>query len=525
MSTYKLVRNEIRMLFNQFKLAITTPSMLLFYGISFFGIYFISYVVSSFVSFAPLLSSFGNLLEDTIDREMIFAATAVISASSVASGYFGLGPGAVLTPTDESLMMSAPIKPHQIFLGRYVQRVIRKLSFLLIGVLSVLPLLTSASLLFFAVISLLAIITIFFEINYFLGAISSFIRLKLSQRTKSRFRNLVVLFLGALTLLPAHPWLLSNAIAIHIIPSNAVALLLTEFTGIFSQGFNPMHAFVFIILGFLICLLLTANICGYDYYELFSASKGREETEGKFSKIIRGEVDFSESRFNDPMVWIIMKDFWSRLRSPLQIWKYIYAIIGTAFVVYLNIVRPFWFPPVIVPIGLSFALVPAFILMMILFVQMASVTSMLSFVDEQENVYLLKVSPFNPRDIILSKYLLSLFEIIIVVIPACGILVYFIHIEGYLAIITLVAPLTILFAASGSAVGAYVPVLTNDPKTLPVPLAFSFPVINLGLGAVMVFLVAVFAESILIMIVLPLYTLSLVCFFLALSVRALNNYI
>ena len=155
---------------------------------------------------------------------------------------------------------------------------------------------------------------------------------------------------------------------------------------------------------------------------------------------------------------------------------------------------------------------------------MASVTSMLSFVDERENVYLLKVSPFNPRDIILSKYLLSLFEIAITVIPACGFLIYFIHIQGYLAVITLAAPLAILFAATGSAVGAYVPVMTNDPKTLPVPLAFSFPIINLGLGAFMVFLVAILSDSILVLVILPIYTLSLVFVFLALSIRALNSY-
>ncbi|MFX1579995.1 MAG: hypothetical protein ACFFBJ_10140, partial [Promethearchaeota archaeon] len=150
--------------------------------------------------------------------------------------------------------------------------------------------------------------------------------------------------------------------------------------------------------------------------------------------------------------------------------------------------------------------------------------SMLSFVDERDNIYLLKVSPFKSRDIVLSKYLLSLFEVGIAVIPACGFLVYLIHIQGYLSVITLVAPLTILFAATGVAVGAYVPVLTNDPKTLPVPLAFSFPVINLGLGAIMIYLVAIFADNILVLVVLPLYTLSLVYFFLALSLRALKGY-
>jgi hypothetical protein len=299
---------------------------------------------------------------------------------------------------------------------------------------------------------------------------------------------------------------------------------LTESTGLFSQGIYPVYGVIFIIIGFAICFLLTANITGYDYYEIFSANKGKEQTEGRFSKIIRGQIDFSESRFNDPMIWIMLKDFWSRLRSPMQIWKYVYAVVGTVFVVYLNIVRPLWFPPVIMPIGLAFAIVPAFVLMLILFVQMASVTSMLSFVDERDNVYLLKASPFTSGEIILSKYLLSLFEIIITVIPACGFLIYFIHIEGYLAVITLAAPLAILFAASGSAIGAYVPVMTNDPKTLPVPLAFSFPVINLGLGAIMVYLIATLADSILVLVVLPLYTLSLVFIFLAISIRALDTY-
>jgi hypothetical protein len=498
--------------------------MLLFYGITLAGIYFVSTVVSTFVAFAPLLSSFSALLEETLDPAMIFAATAVLSASSIATGYFGLGPAAVLTTEDESLMMSAPVKPHQIFLSRYARRIIRKIAFLSLGVFSVIPLIVSARLLFIAAISLLVIIIVFLEVNYFLGAISSYVRIWISRKTQNRLRHLIVLVLVGFFLLPAHPWLLAHVAAIYVMPSNALALFLTESTGIFSLGISPVYGLIFILIGFTISLLVTANISGYDYYELFSASKGKEQTEGRFSRIIRGEIDFSDSRFKDPMIWIMMKDFWSRLRSPMQIWKYIYALVGTVFVLYLNLVRPLWFPPVIVPIGLAFALVPAFILMMILFVQMASVTSMLSFVDERDNVYLLKASPFNPRDIILSKYLLSVFEIAIAVIPACGFLIYFIHIEGYLAVITLAAPLAILFGATGSAVGAYVPVMTNDPKTLPVPLAFSFPIINLGLGAIMVFLVAIFSDSILIVVILPLYTLSLVYFFLAASVRALNTY-
>jgi hypothetical protein len=515
---------EIRMLANQLKQAITTPSMILFYGVTICGVFFVSSVITNLVSFAPVFLNFSKLFEDTINAEMIYAASAILSASSVLSGYFGLGPAAVLTIDDENLMMSAPIKPHQIFLSRYTRRMVRRISFLTLGVLAIIPLLVSASLLFYSTIFLLIIIIIFLETNYFLGALSSSVRLWISRKTRRRARHLIVVALGILVLLPAYPLLLSRIPALYVAPSNAFALFLIEFTGVLSQGANPLYGAIFLLLGFVICLLLTANITNYEHYEIYSASRGKEADEGKFSRIIHGEVDFSQFRFNDPMLWIMMKDFWSRLRSPMQIWKYVYAFLGTALVVYLNVLHPQWFPSLTIPPALAFAVVPAFILMLILIVQMASVTSMLGFVDERDNVYMLKVSPFRTSDIILSKYLLSLFEVAIAIIPPCGLLIYFIRIQGTFSVVTLAIPLAILFTATGTAVGAYVPVFTTDPKILPVPLAFSFPIINLGLGAIMVYLVAFYSNSVLILMILPLYTLSLVYCFLAASARALDNY-
>ncbi|MFW9794669.1 MAG: hypothetical protein ACFFEE_10230 [Candidatus Thorarchaeota archaeon] len=524
MTTFKLLKSEIRMLYNQFRQAITTPSMLLFYGITFFGILFVSSVISSLVTFTPLIGRISGLLEDTIDVWMVYAATAVVSASSVVSGYFGIGPAAILTTVDESLLMSMPVKPHQLFLSRYSRRVIRKISFIILGLLSILPLLNSAGLIFFTVATVIVIIIIFLEINYLLGAMSSYARLWISKRTSNPLRHILAIGLGLLVMLPASPWLIENFQAVLMFPSNALALSLTEFTGLFSQGVEPLWGVVLIINDFAICLLLVANLTGYEYYEVFAAIKGQEQTEGRFSKVIRGEVDFSKSRFNDPMIWIILKDFWSRLRSPMQIWKYIYAVFGTVSILILNVIRPSWFPTLEIPVGLAFAIVPAFILLMIMFVQMGSVTSMLSFADERDNVYLLKASPFRPRDIILAKYLLSLFEVAITVIPACGFLIYLLHIEGYLAIITLTAPLVLLFTATGNLIGSYVPVMTNDPQTLPVPLAFSFPIINLSLGTVMVYLVALLADTWYVLLVLPLFTLSLVFAFLSASVYSLNSY-
>ncbi|TFG34664.1 hypothetical protein EU527_02330 [Candidatus Thorarchaeota archaeon] len=522
--TSRLILNEIRMLYNQIKQTIKTPSMLLFYSITIFGIFFISIVIVSFLSFAPITSQLGLLLENTIERGILFAALGIVSSAAILSGYFGLGPASMITTDDENILLPAPVKPYQLFLSRYIRRVIRKAVFALLGLVAILPLLSSAELVFFQTLFFLICTIIFLESNYLLGVLSSFLKLRFNKITKRPIRHLIIVPFILIVIVLILPDFTSSFNAAAILPSNAFGFIITEVSGVFSLGIGYGLGFIYQIISFTVCLLLATNIASYEYYELSSVIKEKESTELNLSGIIRGEVDFSNSRFNDPSVWIMLKDFWSRLRSPFQIWKYLYAFTGGVFVVYLNLFHPPWFRSIEVPNSLQFAIVPAFILMMILLVQMSSITSMSSFVDEKENVYLLKASPFKTKDIVLAKYLLSLLEVSLAIVPAAGLIIYILRIEGYLALITLVAPLTILFSASGVAVGAYVPVITNDPKQLPIPLAFSYPVINLALGGGMILLVATFAKSPLVLILLPLYSIGLTFFFLFLALKSINSY-
>ena len=76
-------------------------------------------------------------------------------------------------------------------------------------------------------------------------------------------------------------------------------MILMQLTGIHSPGIDPIIAFVFLLVSFFIGLLVLTNISDYDYYELFSTNMSKEEAEGRFSRRVRGQVDFSESRFND----------------------------------------------------------------------------------------------------------------------------------------------------------------------------------------------------------------------------------
>ncbi|MHA2072799.1 MAG: hypothetical protein ACW985_13570, partial [Candidatus Thorarchaeota archaeon] len=209
-TTATLARNEVRMLWNQFKRTIRSPSMLMFYGITIVGVYFVSLIISTVLSFGPVVFMLGVLVEEFLDRSTVFTAMGVITLSSVVGGYFGLGPAAVLTENDESIILGSPVKPYQLFMSRYVRRVVRKIAFVFAGLVAIFPIVTSANILFIPLSTLLITVIIYFEVNYFLGGIASYFKVKVQQRTRNPLRHLVVVLLAVLTFIPTLPQITSN---------------------------------------------------------------------------------------------------------------------------------------------------------------------------------------------------------------------------------------------------------------------------------------------------------------------------
>ena len=498
--------------------------MLFFYSVTIVGAFFVSTVFSALIQFAPLFSSLGQTMEGFIDRSAIFSAVGLITFTSVLSGYFGPGPASLLQTTDEYIMMPGPVWPYQLYISKYYKRLVRRLGFALIGLLIFYPVLVSGAVDLLLVVMFLSSLLLFFEINNILGAIVSYLRVKLSQRYKTRLRHLILILLALIVYLPTNPAATANIYPAVVMPSNALVILLTEATGVFATGIPLYVGLVPLFIAFPIVFLILANMVEADIYELLSNQTEDDAPEGWFSRIIRGEVDFSHSRTSDRVMWIILKDFWSKMRSPLQFWKYLYVVIGTILVLYLNIVQPAWLTPIPIPASLSFTAVPAFLLLLILFTQMAGIPSLLSFVDEQENIYLLKVSPFRASDIVLAKYMMSLFDVTLTAIPIYGFLIYFFRVQGSLFLTALGAPMIMIFCATGVLIGSYVPVFTNEPKNPPVPLAFSFPAVNLALGGLIVTVVAMFSTNPRILIFLPSLVIGIVSSFIALSVNALKSY-
>ena len=523
-TTLTLVRNEIRMMWNQFERTITTPSLLMFYLITIVGIYFVSVVLSAMFSLGSVLVALSATLEEAVDRGMVFAAFGLLTASSVVGGYFGLGPAAVITETDEVLLMTGPIRPYQLFIGRYTRRVVRKIVFAFAGVLAVFPLVATVNVLLLPLSRLIVAMILYFEVNYFLGGIAAYVRIKLTARTTHVVRHIAVVVLVAAVLLPTLPSFTDNFVEAMAWPSNSASYVLTETLGVLDWEYGPELGFNFLILGFLLTLLALVAFCDREYYEVFAAATGTEKAEGRFSRVLRGQVDFSSTRIDDPVFWIVLKDFWSRMRSPMQIWKYVYVILGTLFVVYLNLYAPPEITPLQMTPNLRIAMIPAFLLLLLLMVQVSSVTSLLGFVDEGENIYLLKASPFRDLDIVLAKYVLGVIEVALSAIPILGFIGFIFQVPGISQLMWLAGPIILLYAAAGTAIGSYVPVFTNEPGNLPVPLAFSFPVVNLTIGGILLVVVAFLSHSPLLIVALPLYTLGLVFFFLRVSVSAMGKF-
>ncbi|MGY5875742.1 MAG: hypothetical protein RTU30_08350 [Candidatus Thorarchaeota archaeon] len=522
--TSSLIRTELQMLYNQFFRTISSPSMLTFYGITLVGTYFVSSVISSIIAFAPMFADMGIILESNMDITYVYPLFGLLTTTAVITGYFGSGPALILQLADEHLLMPAPILPHQLFITRYIRRLVRRFFMIGLGGIVLYPVMISGQLNPILVITFLIALLVYFEINYFLGGLTFYFKMKLQNRTRSNSRHILLPALAALAFIPTLQPFTNTPAMMLIIPSNAFASVLTEITGIFAGGVGFGLGLGGLALAFLLTSLLLAIICDYDYYEVFSSSRTELDGEGRISKIIRGEVDFSLSRFDDPTMWVILKDFWSRMRTPLQFWKYVYVVVGIIFVLYLNIFQPPGIVPIAVPDEFSYAAIPSFLFMIVLMTQMASVTSLLSFVDERDNVYLMKASTFRPRDIIMGKYLLSLFEGILASIPIYGLILYFLRVDGALYLISLAGPMILIFCAAGVMFGAYIPVFTNDPRTPPVPLAFAYPTLNLLIGSILIWMLAVYKGGIGLLIMIPLFTVSAVGAFIALSVVALRSY-
>lgn len=496
----------------------------MFYSVMFFGTLIVSIMITILADFGPLIDLMGTTLEGVADRTTLFGAIGLLIPTSFIAGYFGQGPASVFTTSDEYVLMPSIAKPYQLFISRYIKRFVRRLVYALMGFIVFIPIMIDSNVLVVPIALLVIAVLVFLEVAYFIGGLGFHIRKKLSRRFNTRLRHVILIIISFLLYIPSLPDFIDNSYALGFSPANAFTVIVTEVTGFLSSGWSLEMGYITLWNAFIITFLVIALLSDTDLYEEYAASTGQIESESRIVRLVRGQVDFSDSRFSDPMAWIILKDFWSKMRTPLQFFKYVYVVVGTFSALALNILQPSFIPTIMIPSEFSFAAVPAFLLLLILFTQMASVPALMSFVEEKENIYMLKASPFKTNDIVLAKYIFSLFEIALISLPMYGFLLYFFRVQGSLFLMTLTIPLIILFTATGVMIGAYVPVFTNDPRNPPVPLAFSFPVINLALGSVIMVIVFLFSQNEILLFLLPTVTVFLVVIFLTMANRAINSY-
>ncbi len=518
--TTTLMGNELRMMWNNFRRTITTPSMLMFYAIMIGGTYFISSVLV-FTRIGPLIFRESAMaIAEFLAPETILSGLGLLMIGSIVSGYFGLGPAAVLQASDEYVMMPAPVWPHQVFMSRYVRRLVRKFAFVLIVTWVVSPILVAVDISVIYALQFLFVVIVLFEINYLLSAVAFYMHRQGFHIRRRLIRYALHLIFPLMFLFVLFPEYNMTGLAVLAAPSSCIGIILMGMMGLIIVG-DAIFGLALIIATWYIALyLFVALVSSNNYYEAYTSRQEQKTNENRIVRIIRGEVDFSTTRFNDPMIWIVLKDFWSSMRSSAQFWKYLSIAIGIIGGVILWIVRPQFFP--IVSIS-PFILKVALIFMEILIVQMVSISSLISFVDEKDNVYLLKVSPFRNSDIVLAKYIRSVIESGFALIPMLLILSYLFNFVDTVPVLSFTIPVLFVFSAIGVMIGAYVPVFTNEPQHTPIPLIFAFPTVSLSIGVALMFMLFWLPPEQFVLL-FPLTVVALVFLFLLLAIRALRSY-
>ena len=509
---------------NHLRRTITSPALLLFYTLTVIGVWAVSSLVAVLVGLGPALGSLVSLFEESVERDVVFLACAGATATSVLVGQSGHGLTSLLRPYDENTLMSAPVTPRQVFVAGYFRRVTRRgmLTVLAMGIL--LPLHQVSWTAYWSAVTVVGTVVLLLEFNYLLGGLAATLRLKLERRsTQRRWQRAGLSGLLIIVMLSGSP-VVTGMRPAWALPYNAVAAMVLKLSGVLTDGPTVIETVAVVTLGILAALSVLAHSLDAGFYELAVVGRQEEQRGGRVSRLLRGEVDFTRSRASDPVVWLMAKDFWTEMRRPLQVWKYIYVVVGTALSVVLNTTDTMALGRVRIPHELEYAAVPAMVFMLVLVVQLVSVGSLLGFVDERDMIYQLRASPLRAVDIVMAKYIPSVVEATLLVLPACGMVAYIFPVKGGLILLSLCAPLVIVFCAAGTMIGASVPVFTADPRTPPLPLALALPTINFVSAGIVIGVLVLAGGTVLALVALPAVTVSLTALFLGLGVLSLRQY-
>ncbi len=520
---WTLICNEIRMAFNGLIRTLRMPTMLFSYAFVTGAVLFVTQTLST-VHIEYIFSTVQRTLAEDLSLELLYTGLGIMTAASVLTGYFGKGAAGLSYEADEHILMPSPIRPYQLFLSCYIRRLIRRVTIMSFFLILLTPLIYSASVSYWILFIFSCSVILYLEFNYMISGLASMIRARLSEWSVKTWRHVAIamsfaLFFVLNSILPTLQWHAASLITV----GNLIVTMWSSHMGLGPYtGEDATEYFFFLIIEqSLIAVLITAYSCDVRYYETLSARNNTDNTTGLSTMPIKRELDFTLSRFRDPMMWVFLKDMWIRWRTPLQPWKYIYFVVGVAIVIWLYV---FSAPSTSTLLPSGPYTLPVFSLIFVLLTQIGSMSSLLSFSDEQENVYILKSCPIREADIILGKYLESLIESGVVIAPLYGTLILIFRSEGLEVLVTLGIPLLMVFCAIGVLLGAYVPVISSSPRSTPLIIALSFPVINIVLGLSIMYITLTLVDSPLLIVVLPLLTLLFVGGALKAAVRGLNSY-
>jgi hypothetical protein len=363
---------------------------------------------------AALISDLASLgLDASRISEIVYYLLLLILVSSFLTGLLSSSFGSLFTRVDESVIISSPTSPHQLFIAKRFKRFLVHVLMVAILIIAVYPLVSRIGFEGFQLLYLYVTILAFIEICGLTENIAYCLsRGAMMARSTTRAAALAASFGALIFFVISLPFLiLVRGSSIQPLSNMFPPYLLGQIlTSSLSIG-NALGASLVTVEAIL--FLIAASMAARFGLKRWAASPRFVQSRGSFIPLRKNMLVW-KAKQKSSFRLIFMKDLWTTIRVPA---KFLVPLLITLVIVFFAVQIQEVLPSSLTnPSVLRFA-DPVFLLSTYLVSVFILPPAWDSFASERRTIFLLKTLPIRPRTIIRGKYCFAVLKSAVYITP------------------------------------------------------------------------------------------------------------